>query len=198
MIPTGQRSVELAADDGKRSERGATTFAGGFHQMGAVLAMAEANKVFPKVAEEVGAPVVAATIVVNFADFVGGVHAWISESKATITTGATIDGVPTPGALPSTSIQAWDRSTGPCAKSMAEVILEGQIHSDVSIGKVTAHSDLQTGEKIGNVIAMLGKANMSSRKLATIAAGPAAYEANVLKVAAEANETLLSAMAAEK
>lgn len=76
VIPTGQRSVPLAADDSAKAQRGAGagSMMSSIHNLGTLSAKAEANKAFPEASKEAGVPVLGVTIVVNFADFKGDDH----------------------------------------------------------------------------------------------------------------------------
>ena len=196
VIPTGQRSVPLAADDSAKAERGAQSFMASIHNVGAFTAKAEANKAFPEAAKEVGVPVLGVTIVVNFADFKGGVSKFGTSSKATIMAGATIDG--TNEFSSATSIMGWDSKTQNCPGCMGEVGLTGRVHSDASIGTLDSHSEMKKGDHIANGLGALAGTGRVNKRGAVLTADPAAYETNVLIVAAEASDILLSAMAKEK
>lgn len=199
VIPTGQRSVPLAADDSKKLGKGSKGFADAFHQSGQMMAKAPANKDFPKVAQEAGAPVLGVTIVVNFANFKGnGTSSFTMSAKTSIISGATIDGFNKGDAIASTAIMGWDAKTNDCAQCMAEVALEGQVHSDVPIGTLDSHSDMKAGDHIANGITALMGGNTVSKKAAVVNADPAAYETNVLQVASQASGILLDGLIKEK
>ena len=185
VIPTGQRSVALAADDSAKQSKGSVSLGGAFGNLGKSVAKAEANKAFPVAAKELGAPVMGVTIVVNFANF-KGTSSSFGSSKATVEPGATIDGSNKNDLALFTSILAWDGST--CAAAVpceARVMQEGQIHSSDPIGKTTSTGK---NEHFFN----------SSKGTATIDADPALFETHVLEVSTEATDMLLSAISKEK
>ena len=177
VIPTGQRSVGLASDDRAKEEKGAGGFAARFAIVGDQVAKAPAYDAFPIAAKQADASVLAVTIVVNFADFKGSSS--LGGSKASLAVGATIDGRNKNEIIPSTSILGWSTGTGSCALCQAQFGLEGQIHSDASIGAY---------ESSGS----------SNNLTGTVSVDPVAYEKNVLLVAAQASELLLNAVVAEK
>lgn len=184
VIPTGQRSVALAADDSGKDSKGAATFTSAFHNLGKSTAKAEANKAFPIAAKDLGAPVVGVTIVVNFASFKGTTSSF-GSSKASIAPGATIDGTNKNDLALNTSVLGWDGSV--CAAAVpceARVYLQGYIHSDSPIGSTATY----------------GKWGMrdSVKKTSVLDADPALYEKGVLEVTAEANGMLLDAIQKEK
>jgi hypothetical protein len=186
VIPTGQRSVALAADDSAKAAKGAATLGSAFGNLGKQLAKSDANKAFPVVAKDVAAPVIGVTIVVNFANF-KGTSSSFGSSKATVEPGATIDGSNKNDLALFTSILAWDGST--CAAAVpceARVYQEGQIHSSEPIGKTS--SDNGHSKWFGN----------SGKGSAVIDADPALFETHVLEVSTEASEMMLAAIAKEK
>src|SRR6185312_7625125 len=199
VIPTGQRSVPLGADGSKRVSKGSKGFMDAFRQTASMMDKAEANKVFPQVAQEAGTTVLAVTIVVNFANFKGnGTSSFTMSAKTSIISGATLEGMTKGDAIASTSIMGWGAKTADCAQCMAQVALEGSVHSDVPIGTLDTHSDMKAGDHIANGIAALAGGTTYSKKAAVINADPVAYETNVLLVAAQANDLLITALANEK
>jgi hypothetical protein len=199
VVPTGQRSVPLGADGGKKIGKGSIGIMDAWRMNAQTMEKAEANDVFPKISQEVGMPVLAVTLVVNFANFKGnGTSSWTSSAKTSIVSGATIDGVPKAGGLPQTAIYGWGAKTNTCALCMGMVTQEGQIHSEVSIGALDAHSDMKTGDHIANAIGILGGTGTYNKKMGVVNADPVAYETNVLLVAAESTELLLDGMTKEK
>ena len=183
VIPTGQRSMVLGADSRAKDEKGSSGLGAAWHNMTDQVVAAPASKAFPVVAKEAGMPVMGVTIVANFANF-KGTSSSFGSSKATIALGATIDGHNKNNLIASTSVQGWNAGTGSCALCMAQFNLEGQIHSDVSIGTMDTHGEWS----IGNV----------SKKGAVVQLDSAAYETNVVLVASQASDLMLSAMAAKK
>lgn len=184
VIPTGQRSVALAADDSAKDSKGAAGMMSGFHNIGKGMAKAEANKAFPAAAKQLGVPVVGVTLVVNFASF-KGTSSSFGSSKASIAPGATIDGTSKTELAMDTSILAWDGST--CAAAVpceARVYLQGYIHSDAPIGKTATYGKWSFGA--------------TSKKAAVLEADPDLYEAAVLTVTAQATDMLLAAIQNEK
>ena len=177
VIPTGQRSVGLASDARAKEEKGTGGFAARFNVVSDQVAKTPAYDAFPVSADQAGAPVLAVTIAVNFANFKASSS--LGGSKASLAVGATVDGRNKLEILPSTAILAWDKGTGTCALCQAQFGLEGQIHSDAAIGIYdgSGPQDNQTG---------------------TVTADPAAYEKSVLAVAAQAIDLLLGAVAAER
>ena len=177
VIPSGQRSVALASDSRAKEEKGAAGFAARFNMITDQVAKAPAYEAFPVAAGQADAAVLGVTIVVNFANFKGSSS--MGGSKASLAVGATIDRRNKNEIIPSTSILGWGKGTGSCALCQAQFGLEGQIHSDASIGSYesSGSSNNQTG---------------------VVGVDPAAYEKNVLLVAAQASGLLLSAVAAEK
>lgn len=184
VIPTGQRSVALAADDSAKDVKGASTLGGAFHNLGKQTAKSDANKAFPMAAKDVGAPVMGVTIVVNFANF-KGTNSGFGSSKVSVVPGATIDGTNKNDLALFTSILAWDAKSCEYVGCMARVIQVGQIHSDAPIGKTASSSkkDFFAGTAKGTAV---------------VDADPALYETNVLAVSSEASEMMLSAIAKEK
>ncbi len=174
VIPTGQRSVALAADDSAKESHGSAGLGGAFGNLGKTTAKSDANKAFPLAAKDVGAPVMGVTIVVNFAN----------SSKATVEPGATIDGTNKNDLALFTSILAWDAKSCEYIGCMARVILQGEIHSDSPIGDVSK-------SKSSSWLA-------SSKGTATIEADPALYEKNVLEVTSHATEMMIDSIAKEK
>lgn len=193
VIPTGQRSVTLAADDSAREAKGAAGLGTGFRNIGKNLATSPANKAFPAASGQVNAPVLGVTIVVNFANF-KGTNSGFGTSKATITPGATIDGRNPNEIVSSTSIVAWDSTTKSCANCQAQFVLEGQIHSTANIGASTTRSAMKAGDHIANGIGALSGIGGTKKKATTIEVDAAAYETNVLLVAAQASDLLLSSL----
>ncbi|MEO6924130.1 MAG: hypothetical protein ABI142_09915 [Bryocella sp.] len=197
VVPTGQVSPVLATDDYKQENHGTRGFGAAFKGIGSQMSTTEANKVFPKVGKETDAAVIAVTIVVNFATFKGSQSAWMSGSKSSSNFGATIEGVD--DLLMGTNIKAWDAKTNGCGNCMAHAYLKGNIHSTESIGEMTSHKANTTGDNVGNVLAGLtGSGSMTKRKSLTLTADPDAYQKNVLLVAQQAHEMLLSEIVKEK
>ena len=197
VIPTGQRSVPLAADGSKKLGKGSKGMFDSMRLTTQTMDNAEANKAFPKISAEVGTPVLAVTMVVNFANFKGG-NTSFGTAKASIQVGATVDGFAKGDALPSTGIAGWDAKTAPCGLCHAEVALEGQVHSTDSIGSSDTHSTMKAGDHLANGIASLAGTSQTNKKGTFVTADPAAYEKNVLLVASEATDILLSGLAKEK
>ncbi len=185
VIPTGQTSVALAADDSPKDSKGVAGMSSAFHNLGKQLAVSEANKVFPVVSKEVNAPVLGVTIVVNFANF-KGTSSSFGSSKATVLPGATIDGTNNVELALFTAILAFDTKEA-CdhAGCNSSAALVGQIHSDAPIGKSS-----KSHEGSGWITAQ--------KTIATVDADPDLYETNVLEVSTEAIDLLLSAIAKEK
>ena len=177
VIPTGQRSVTLPSDARAREDKGSGGFAARFNMLSDQTAKSPAYDAFPVAAEQAGAPVLAVTIAVNFANF--RASSLLGGSKASLAVGATVDGRNKLELIPSTSILAWDKGTGTCAMCQIQFGLEGQIHSDENIG---------TYESAGTQNNLTG----------TVTADPSAFEKNVLAVATQAIERLLGAVAAER
>jgi hypothetical protein len=177
VIPTGQRSVALASDARAKEEKGTGGFAARFNMISDQVAKSPAYDAFPVAADQAGAPVLAVTIAVNFANFKASSS--LGGSKASLAVGATIDGRNKLELLPSTAILAWDKGTGTCAACQAQFGLEGQIYSDAAIGSY-AGSGTQNNQS------------------GVVTADPAAYEQSVLAVAAQAIDLLLGAVAAER
>lgn len=197
VIPTGQRSVTLAADNSAKAQRGAANMMAAIHDIGVMNAKADANKAFPEASKEAGVPVLGVTIVVNFANFKGGVSRYGTTAKATILAGATIDG--SNGVTPATSIVGWDSKTYVCAACMGQVALIGQVHSNTSIGALETHSTMKKGDHIANSLgALTGSGGQTKKRGAVLTADPSAYETNVLVVAAQANQILLSGLSKGK
>lgn len=185
VIPTGQRSVAMAADDSAKEEKGSSSFGTAFHNLSKQIAKSDADKAFPKAAKEADAAVIGVTLVVNFANW-HGTSSGFGSSKATMKPGATIDGQIPKELAVQTALIAWDAGTCDHAGCPARLIQEGQIHSDESIALSSAtagHTDFFFG---------------TSNKIAVLTADPVAYEKNVLAVAAEASDMLLSAAAKER
>jgi hypothetical protein len=177
VIPTGQRSVTMPSDARAREDKGTGGFAARLNMLSDQTAKSPAYDAFPVAAEQAGAPILAVTIAVNFANFKASSS--LGGSKATLAVGATIDGRNKLELVPSTGILAWDKGTGTCAACQSQFGLEGQIYSDESIG---------TYDSAGTQNNLTG----------TVTADPAAFEKNVLAVATQAIERLLGAVAAER
>ncbi|BBP01331.1 hypothetical protein [Sulfuriferula nivalis] len=177
VIPTGQRSVALAADDRAKEDKGTAGFAARFNIISDQVAKSPAYEAFPIAAKQTDAAVLGITIVANFANFKGSGS--FGGSKASLAVGATIDGRNKNEIIPSTSILGWGSGTGACAFCQAQFGLEGQIHSDAFIG---------TYDSSGS----------SNNQSGTVTVDPAAYEKNILLVASKAIDLLLTSVAAEK
>jgi hypothetical protein len=183
VIPTGQRSVAIAADDSGKDSKGSGSLSSAFHNLGKSTAKSEANKAFPLAAKDLGAPVLGVTIVVNFATF-KGTSSSFGSSKASIAPGATIDGTNKNDLALFTSILAWDAKSCEYVGCMARVILQGYIHSDAPIGKTDTYGKWGMGN--------------STSKTAMLEADPDLYEKGVLNVTAQASAMMLGAMQKEK
>ncbi|MES2152333.1 MAG: hypothetical protein V4508_21345 [Pseudomonadota bacterium] len=177
VIPSGQRSVALASDSRAKEEKGTGGFAARFNIVSDQLAKSPASDAFPVVAKQADAAVLGVTIVANFANFKG--TASLGGSNASLAVGATIDGRNKNEIIASTSIYGWNSGTGTCARCPAQLGLEGQLHSDATIGTYGSGG---------------AKNNLSG----TVTADPAAYEQNILLLAAKASDMLLGALQAEK
>lgn len=182
VVPTGQFSVAIAADDSGKDSKGAATFGAVFHNVGASTAKSEANTAFPLAAKDVGAPVLGVTIVVNFASFKASGS--FGSSKAEIEPGATIDGTNKNDIALNTSILAWDAKSCEYANCMERVILQGYIHSDSPVGKTETTGKWGFGS--------------SSKKTSVLEADPELYEKGVLEVAPQASEMMIDAMLKER
>jgi hypothetical protein len=178
VIPTGQFSVAIAADDTGKDSKGSASFGAVFHNVGASTAKSDANKAFPLAAKDIGAPVLGVTIVVNFAAF--RASGSFGSSKATIDPGATIDGTDKIDIALNTSILAWDAKSCEYANCMERVILQGYIHSNAPVGKTETSGKWSFGG--------------SSKKNAVLEAEPDLYEKGVLEVAPQASEMMIDAM----
>ncbi|HEY4357364.1 MAG TPA: hypothetical protein VGN16_16555 [Acidobacteriaceae bacterium] len=196
VIPTGQTSPIMPTDDYKQERHGAQTFGASFKGIGAQTAKTEANAVFPKVGKDTGAAVIQVNIVVNYAAYKGTQSAWMSNSKATVDFGATIEGVDT--ALMGTMIKAWDARTPDCGNCMAVAYLKGNVHSSEPMGAAEKRDALGASGNIGNAIGALTGGSIAKHKAYDFTAEPAAYEKNSLAVAKEATEMLLGEIAKEK
>lgn len=184
VIPTGQRSVALAADDSGKDSKGAETMAGAFHNLGKITAKSDANKAFPAAAKDLDAPVLGVTIVVNFAGFKGTTSSF-GSSKASVLPGATIDGMSKNDLALNTSVLAWDGSV--CAAAVpceARLYMQGYIHSDAPIGRTSST------KKGGFLVAQ--------KKTATVDADPDLYEKAVMDVTNQASSMLLDAIQKER
>jgi hypothetical protein len=183
VIPTGQRSVALAADNRAKEEKGTAGFSARFNIVSDQVAKSPAYEAFPVAARQADAAILAVTIVANFANFKGSGS--MGGSKASLAVGATIDGRNKNEIIPSTSILGWNNGTGVCPFCQAQFGLEGQIHSDESIGTYDSAD---------------AKNNPGEKKYVTgiVTADPAAYEKNILLVASQAIDMLLDAVSAEK
>jgi hypothetical protein len=177
VIPTGQRSVALAADTRAKEGKGTAGFAARFNIVTDQVAKSPAYDAFPIAAKQADVTILAVTIVANFADFKGSGS--LGGSKASLAVGATIDGRNKNEIIPSTAIFGWNGGTGNCPFCQAQFGLEGQIHSDAAIG---------TYDSAGS------KNNLTG----IVTADPASYEKNVLLVASQSIDLLLNAMGAEK
>lgn len=183
VIPSGQRSVAIAADDSGKDSKGSGSITSAFHNLGKQTAKSEANKAFPLAAKDIGAPVLGVTLVVNFASF-KGTSSSFGSSKASILPGATIDGTNKNDLALFTSILAWDAKSCEYVGCMARVVLQGYIHSDEPIGNTTSYGKWSMKDAV--------------KKTAVLDADPVLYEKSVLKVSAQANEMLIDAMEKER
>jgi len=193
VIPAGQTSPVLGADDYKQERHGAQTFTSGFKGIGVGMAKTAANDVFGKV----GSPdtaVLAVTIVVNYATYKGTQSQWGGTSSATVDFGATIEGTDPYGM--GTGIRAWDAKT--CGMCMAQANMTGNVHSSESIGTTEKRDALGVSGNVSNAIGALMGTGVGKHKAFTLTADPAAYEKNVLLVAHEASDLLLTEVAKEK
>ena len=198
VIPAGQRSVALPGDGSKKMNKGAKGMFDAMRVNAQTMDNSEANKAFPKIAAEVGNNVLAVTIVVNFANFKGG-HSSFGSSKATIQVGATVDGSTKTEILPFTGIAGWEPKTPTnCGMCHGEVALDGQVHSNESIGTSTTRSTMSYGDHVANGLGALTTGHQDSKKGTFVTADPVAYEKNVLAVAQQASDILLTGLAKEK
>ena len=197
VIPIGQTSPVLATDDYKQDRHGAQTTFGGFKGVGVQMATTEANSVFPKLANETGSAVIAVNIVVNFAAYKGTQSTWLSNSKATVDFGATIEGVDQQ--LLGTMVKVWDAKSSGCGTCMGQAHLQGDVHSSEAIGTFEKRDALGVSGATANAIGMLsGVGKQETHKAYHLTADPVAYEKNTLTVAKQANEMLLDAMVKER
>lgn len=184
VIPTGQRSVPLASDDSAKNSKGVGSFGSAFHNLGQATAKSDANKAFPLAAKDVGAPVMGITMVVSFANF-KGTSSSFGNSKASVEPGITIEGTNKNELALFTSILAWDAKSCEYVGCMAQVILQGDMHSSEPIGSASS-----TGKK--NFFLGTAKGN------AVLDADPDLYEKNALIMTAQASDMMLSAISKEK
>jgi len=192
VIPTGQTSPVLGADDYKQDRHGAQSFTAGFKGIGLQNAKTAANEVFPKIAAP-DAAVIAVTMVVNFATYKGSQSTWMSSSSATVNFGATIEGADPYGS--GTGIKIWDAKTMGCGACMASAYMAGNIHSEEGIGTTQKRDALGVSGNIGNAASVLMGGSIAKHKAIELTADPVAYEKNVLVVAQEATDLLLSELA---
>lgn len=186
VIPTGQQSVPLSEDHSENANKGSKgIFAQIKQQQTALYASSDANKIFPIAAKEVGMPVIGVTIIVNFGDFQGATHNW-GGSHVKVLPGATVDGGNKMELLRATSMLAWGPKT--CPACMAQVLLEGTIHSDESIG------DTEASKSRRSISTTLGGDIMgsSASKDMTIVVDLPAYEKNVLIVTSQTSGLMLA------
>lgn len=195
VIPTGQTSPVMGADDYKQERHGAQTFTSGFKGIGVGMAKTAANDVFIKAAAP-DAAVVAVTIVVNYATYKGTQSTWGGNSSATVDFGATIEGADPYGL--GTGIKAWDSKTQGCAACMAQAYMAGNIHTSDSIGTTEKRDALGVSGNVSNALGALMGTGVGKHKAFAVTADPVAYEKNVLVVAHDASDLLLTEVAKEK
>ena len=195
VVPTGQTSPVLGADDYKQERHGAQSFTSGFKGIGVGMAKTAANDVFIKVASPDTA-VLAVTIVVNYATYKGTQSQWGGSSSATVDFGATIEGADAYGL--GTGVKAWDSKTQGCAACMAQANMSGNIHTSDSIGTTEKRDALGVSGNVSNALGALMGTGVGKHKAFNVTADPVAYEKNVLVVASEASNLMLTKVAAER
>ena len=188
VIPTGQQSVPLPEDRTEKANKGSKgVFAQIKQQQTMLYATSDANKALPKAAKEAGMTILGVTMIVNFGDFKGATHNW-GGSHVKVLPGATVDGADKMELLRATSILGWGPNTMTCGNCMAQVALEGTIHSDENIGLTEASKARKSSlsDFSGNVL------SNSSSKNFSIEIDPAAYEKNVLVVTSRTTALMLA------
>ena len=201
VVPTGQMSISLAADESKAVGRGSKggVFSG-FKAQGQKTKKGEADKVLPEVSKSANAPVLGVTVVVSFAQFRGsGYSHWGQSAKTKIQTGATINGTESRGPMV-TGIQAWEAEmyhNCSVACPLSTLSMEGDIHDENAIGELAKYDAKTKGDKQTNAIGIL-TGDSVKHKGYVVQLDAAAYEKNVLTVSGQANELLVASLVKEK
>jgi hypothetical protein len=203
VIPTGQRSIQLAADESKDVGRGSKggVFSG-FKQLGQKTKKGEADKVLPEVSKSIGGdPILGVTVVVSFAQFKGsGYSHWGQGARTKILTGATINGAQEKTDAMVTGVQVWDANmyhNCSVACPLSTLMLVGDIHDENSIGEMAKYDAKTHGERVTNAFTeFTGDATKHKGYIVDLDA--AAFEKNVPVVALQANDLLATAIAKEK
>lgn len=190
VVPVGQTSPVLGADDFKQDRHGAQSMFSGFKGLGAQMSKSAADAVFYKIGSP-DAAVLAVTIVVNYATYKGTQSQWGGNSSASVDFGATIEGGDAYGI--GTGIHAWDPKAGVAYANMV-----GNVHTSDPIGTTEKRDALGVSGNVSNAIGALTGTGVGKHKAFALTADPAAYEKNVLVVAHDASDLLLTEVAKEK
>ncbi|MBS1815428.1 MAG: hypothetical protein JSS87_11170 [Acidobacteria bacterium] len=203
VVPSGQSSIQLAADESKAVGRGSKggVFSG-FKQQGQKTKKGEADKVLPEASKAIGdTPVIGVTIVASFAQFKGsGYSHWGQSAKTKIMTGATINGAQEKQDAMVTGIQVWDAHMYDNCKiacPLSTLALVGDIHDEHSVGEMVKYDAKTHGERITNAFSDF-TGDAAKHKGYIVNLDPAAYDQNMPVVAAQANDLLVASLAKER
>jgi hypothetical protein len=201
VVPTGQTSIALAADESTAVGRGSKggVFSG-FKAQGQKTKKGEADKVLPEISKAANAPILGVTIVVSFAEFRGsGYSHWGQGAKTKILTGATINGTESRGPMV-TGIQAWEAEmyhNCSIACPLSTLSMEGNIHNEAAIGELAKYDAKTRGDKQTNALGALTGESIKHKGY-FLQLDAAAYEKNVVTVSQQANDLLVAALVKEK
>lgn len=203
VVPTGQGSIQLAADDSKAVGRGAKggVFSG-FKQQGQKTKKGEADKAFPEASKTMdNTPILGVTIVASFAQFKGnGYSHWGQSAKTKIMQGATINGAAEKQDAMVTGVQVWDGKMYDNCKiacPLSTLQLVGDIHDDKPVGSMVEFDAKNASDKMANALHEI-TGDAAKHKGYAITLDPAAYDAAIPAVAGQANTLLIDAIAKEK
>lgn len=202
VVPTGQTSAALPADESKELGRGSKkSVFSGFKANGQKFKKGEVDQVLPAISQKVDAPVMAVTYVVSFAKFKSNGRSHFGQSAHfKIEYGATLNGFEEQDPM-ATGIQFWDKdggkACGMCTGSL--LALKGDVHSEANIGTVSKYDAKTNYEGFSNTMTYLnGGGNIQVHKGYIMTIDPALYEKNVLEVGNQTNGLLFAAMLKER
>lgn len=201
VVPTGQVSISLAADESQALGHGSKSGVfGGFKGNSQRMKKGEADKVLPEVSKTNGTPLIGVTYVVSFADFKSnGYSHWGQSAKTKIDPGATINGFEGKGLDPmATGIQLWDKDTNCMGCPPATLALKGNLHSDAGIGEMAKYDAKTASERTTNALGMALTGDNVKHKAYMMTIDAPAYEKETKALSAKATDLMIAAVVKEK
>lgn len=201
VVPTGQVSISLAADESQALGHGSKSGAfGGFKGNAQRMKKGEADKVLPEISRADGTPILGVTYVISFADFKSnGYSHWGQSAKTKIDPGATINGFDPKALEPmATGIQLWDKDTNCIACPPATLAIKGNLHSDAGIGEMAKYDAKTAAERRANAIGEAFTGDNIKHKAYMMTIDAPAYEKETIALANKASDLMVAAVAKEK